>query len=213
MTCRWQGALVVLALLALLAITAGCTETPAEDRCRVADDGRLSLSLAGGGDRSIEVLERDGNFSLSRAVFSSGGVPVTAYIGAPARPAAVGIVYVPGANEPVSGHCDRFRRYADAGIAFLYLDVRGNGFETPGARTDLGAEYREFERGGFPQSYRVIADILRARALLADGTQRWQRRSSRRSRGTPGSRRRDTATSQASTRAPGSSSPPSTLPR
>ncbi|KAF5066426.1 hypothetical protein DSECCO2_264100 [anaerobic digester metagenome] len=168
MTCRWQGALVVLALLALLAITAGCTETPAEDRCRVADDGRLSLSLAGGGDRSIEVLERDGNFSLSRAVFSSGGVPVTAYIGAPARPAAVGIVYVPGANEPVSGHRDRFRRYADAGIAFLYLDVRGNGFETPGARTDLGAEYREFERGGFPQSYRVIADILRARALLAE---------------------------------------------
>lgn len=168
MTCRWPAALTALALFALLAITAGCTGTPAEDRCQVNDDGRLSLSLAGGGDRHLEVLERDENYTFSRAVFTSGGAPVTAYIGAPARPAAVRVVYIPGANEPVSGHRDRFRRYADAGIAFLYLDVRGNGFETPGARTDLGAEFREFERGGCPQSYRIVADVLRARTLLVE---------------------------------------------
>ena len=165
---RRAAALAALALLfLLLAAGAGCTGAPAEDRCRIGDDGLLSLSLIEGGSRSIEVLERDGNYTLSRAVFSSGGDPVTAYIGASASP-TVGIVYVPGANEPVFGHRDRFRRYADAGIAFLYLDVRGNGFETPGARADLGAEYREFTQGGFPQSYRIVADVLRARALLAE---------------------------------------------
>lgn len=167
MTRRWATVLVVLVLAALLAAGAGCTERASEDRCRVGDDDRLSIALAEGVDRHLEVLERTGNCTLSRAVFSSGGVPVTAYIGVPLNP-AMGVVYIPGANEPVTGHRDRFRRYADAGIAFLYLDVRGNGFETPGTRTDLAAEYREFGRGGCPQSYRIIADVLRARLLLAE---------------------------------------------
>ncbi len=153
-------------ILALLLVGAGCTGAPAGDTYRVGDDGRLVLTLAPDGAPAIEVLNKTENFTLSRLVFSSGGVPVTAYVGAPARPAA-GIVYVPGVNEPVSGHSERFRQYAAAGFAFLYLDVRGNGFETPGARTDLGAEYRQFERGEWPQSYRIVADVLRARSHLA----------------------------------------------
>ena len=72
------------------------------------------------------------NATLSRVVFTADdGVPVTAYLAAPPHPKAA-VVYVPGANEPVSGHAARFASYPDAGIAFLYLDVRGNGFETPG---------------------------------------------------------------------------------
>ena len=59
------------------------------------------------------------------------------------------------------------RAYPDAGIAFLYLDVRGNGFETPGNPVDLDADYLRFRQDRWPQSYRIVADIMRARAYLA----------------------------------------------
>ena len=154
-----------LLVLVLLLVGAGCTSPPAGDTYRVGDDDRLVLDLAPGGAPTVEVLNRTEEFTLSRLVFSGSGVPVTAYLGAPLRPAA-GVVYVPGANEPVSGHEERFGTWAAAGFAFLYLDIRGNGFETPGDRTDLEVEYAQFARGEWPQSFRIVADAVRARAYL-----------------------------------------------
>ncbi len=113
------------------------------------------------------VLNTTGNATLSRVVFTADdGVPVTAYVAAPPHPKAA-VVYVPGANEPVSGHAARFRTFTDAGIAFLYLDVRGNGFETPGTKLDLNADYARFKQDQWPQYYRIVADAMRARAYLA----------------------------------------------
>ena len=113
------------------------------------------------------VLNTTGNATLSRVVFTaSDGVPVTAYVAAPLHPRAA-VVYVPGANEPVSGHAARFATFADAGIAFLYLDVRGNGFETPGRPLDLNTDDQRFREDRWPQYYRVVADVMRARAYLA----------------------------------------------
>jgi uncharacterized protein len=150
-----------LALL-LLMLAAGCTQPPRGDAFNVDGDGRLSVILAPDVGANATVL----NATLSRVVFTADdGVPVTAYVAAPADPKA-GIVYVPGANEPVSGHAARFETYADAGIAFLYLDVRGNGFETPGEPAGRRDELDLFRQDEWPQSYRVVADVMRARAYL-----------------------------------------------
>lgn len=153
--------------LALLLLAAGCTQLSGEDRFNVDGDGRLSIALAPDVPVNATVLNTTGNVTLSRVVFTAGdGVHVTAYVAAPPHPKAV-IVYVPGANEPVSGHAARFRTFADAGIAFLYLDVRGNGFETPGKPVDLNADYQLFRQDQWPQYYRIVADAMRARAYLA----------------------------------------------
>lgn len=153
--------------LALLLVAAGCTQAPGADRFAVDADGRLSVTLAPDARVNATVLHARGNATLSRLVFTADdGVPVTAYLAAPPNPRAA-IVYVPGANEPVSGHAARFWTFADAGIAFLYLDVRGNGFETPGEPLDLDADYARFRADQWPQSYRVVADAMRARAYLA----------------------------------------------
>ncbi|MEN6341352.1 MAG: alpha/beta hydrolase [Methanospirillum sp.] len=155
------------AALCLLLLAAGCTQAPGQDRFTVDGDGRLSIALAPDTPVNATVLNATGNATLSRVVFAAGdGVPVTAYVAAPAHPKAA-IVYVPGANEPVSGHATRFAAYPDAGIAFLYLDVRGNGFETPGTPLDLNADYALFRQDRWPQSYRVVADVMHARAYLA----------------------------------------------
>jgi fermentation-respiration switch protein FrsA (DUF1100 family) len=149
--------------LALLILAAGCTQSPGADRFNVDGDGRLSITLAPDARTNATVL----NETVTRVVFTADdGVPVTAYIAAPAHPKAA-VVYIPGANEPVTGHATRFASYPDAGIAFLYLDVRGNGFETPGTPLDLTADYARFRQDQWPQYYRIVADVMRARAYLA----------------------------------------------
>ena len=149
--------------VALVLLAAGCTEVPAGDRFTLDGDGRLAIALGPGAPANATAL----NATLTRVVFAADdGVPVTAYVAAPPDPRAA-VVYVPGANEPVSGHAQRFRTFADAGIAFLYLDVRGNGFETPGAPFGRSDELARFRQDQWPQSYRIVADAMHARAYLA----------------------------------------------
>jgi uncharacterized protein len=159
--------LALVLALALLLLAAGCTQAPARDSFNVDGDGRLSIALAPDARVNATVLNTTGNATLSRVVFTGDdGVPVTAYVAAPPHPKAA-VVYIPGANEPVSGHAGRFRTFVDAGIAVLYLDVRGNGFETPGTKPDLNADYPRFKQDQWPQYYRIVADAMRARAYLA----------------------------------------------
>lgn len=150
-------------VLALALLAAGCTGTSRTDTFNVDGGGRLSIALAPETPVNATVLDA----TLTRLVFAApDGVPVTAYVAAPPHPRAA-VVYVPGANEPVSGHASRFADYPAAGIAFLYLDVRGNGFETPGRPLDLNEDYAALRQDRWPQSYRVVADAMRARVWLA----------------------------------------------
>lgn len=160
-------AAVLCLVLALLLLAAGCSSAPAQDSFTLDGDGRLGIDLAPSPAPNVTVLDATPNATLSRVVFAApDGVPVTAYLAAPADPTAA-VVYVPGANEPVTGHATRFSSYPAAGIAFLYLDVRGNGFETPGRPVNLDADYAAFRQDRWPQSYRFVADAMRARAYLA----------------------------------------------
>lgn len=149
--------------LALLLLATGCTQSAGRDRFNVDGDGRLSIIPGQDEPVNATVL----NSTLTRVVFTADdGVPVTAYVAAPPHPKAA-IVYVPGANEPVNGHASRFEAYPAEGIAFCYLDVRGNGFETPGTPLNLNADYARFRQDQWPQYYRIVADIMHAREYLA----------------------------------------------
>jgi hypothetical protein len=93
---------------------------------------------------------------------------VVTYLAAPAHPKAI-IVYAPGAGEKLSGHEERMVRYATAGYAFLFVDTRGNGGETPGVPFGLQLvqqDYARFEKGEWPQYYQSICDLVAAQQLM-----------------------------------------------
>lgn len=155
-----RGALPVVLLVAVLA-AAGCTAAPSYG---VDEDGVLSLSVPTPGYDEM-VLNATGNVTVSTLVLHRD-VDVACLLVAPADPRAA-IVYAPGAGVTKEAHLDRAVRYAEAGIAFLVVDVRGNGGETPGHPLDVDADFEAFETGEWPQTYAIAADMIAAREVLA----------------------------------------------
>jgi hypothetical protein len=78
------------------------------------------------------------------------------------------MIYLPGAGEKISGHEERMIRYATAGYAFLFIDYRGRGGETPGYPFNPQLDFAAFENKQWPEFYQTICDISSARGLLAN---------------------------------------------
>jgi len=154
-------------LLAFLVI-GGCSG-PASSReggYSVDESGRLSLRCPPC-TVTETVLERGGNVTLSRLVFQGSGGAVYAILAAPPEPAA-GFVLAPGAGVKKEGYAPVARMYAERGYAFLVLDVRGNGGETPGYPLDLPRDFEAFRAGEWPEYYLSICDISSARRYLGE---------------------------------------------
>jgi dienelactone hydrolase len=118
---------------------------------------------------SGEVLFANETFTKSRIVFHTGGSDVVAYLAAPDAPEAA-VVYAPGAGERLAGHEERMVRFAAAGYAFLFVDMRGNGGGTAGVPFGpqlIQQDYLRFGRGEMPQYYLSICDLVSARNFLA----------------------------------------------
>jgi predicted peptidase len=145
---------------------AGCTNAPAKPSYSVDNNGILSLTCAPV-TASEEVLFSNGTYTKTRIVIHTQTGDVVTYLGAPAKPKAV-IVYAPGAGEKVIGHDERMVKYASAGYAFLFVDIRGNGAETKGYPFNPQADFALFEKGELPQFYATLCDLSTARMLLAD---------------------------------------------
>ena len=77
------------------------------------------------------------------------------------------IVYVPGAGEKPAGHEERMVRYAAAGYAFLFVDIRGNGGQTPGYPFNPQRDFSLFEKGDWPQYYLTICDLVASQQMLS----------------------------------------------
>jgi hypothetical protein len=92
---------------------------------------------------------------------------VVTYLSAPKQSTAA-IVFVPGAGEKILGHEERMVQYAKAGIAFLFVDVRGNGGETPGYPLNPQQDFNRFEKGDWPQYYLTICDLVSSQKVLSD---------------------------------------------
>jgi dipeptidyl aminopeptidase/acylaminoacyl peptidase len=118
---------------------------------------------------SEEVLFSNETFTKTRIVMHTESGDVVTYLAAP-KQAKAAVVYVPGAGEKQAGHEERMVQYAAAGYAFLFVDIRGNGGETPGI--PFGSElirndFSRFEKGEWPQYYLTICDLISARQVLA----------------------------------------------
>ena len=149
--------------LLLLAVFAGCTSTAPS--YSVDNNGVLSVTCAPVTTNET-VLFSNSTCTESEIIMHTGTGDVVTYLSAPPHPKAV-LVYVPGAGEKVAGHDQRMVQYAAAGYAFMFIDTRGRGGETPGYPFDPQQDFAKFENKDWPEYYLTICDISSARGLLA----------------------------------------------
>lgn len=145
----------------------GCMQAPVEGPSYTVDQGGV-LRITGIIPVFEEkILEEQDNVTVSELTFHNLGTPVHTLLASPDYPVA-SIVFVPGAGVPAAGHTGRAVEYANQGIAFLVMDVRGNGGETQGDPFSIEKDYNRFMSGTWPQTYAVILDIMEARRLMED---------------------------------------------
>jgi alpha-beta hydrolase superfamily lysophospholipase len=160
--------ITVLGVLIILVVLAGCTGTPSKSTYSVNNKGILSLTCAPE-TTTEEILFANETYTKSRIVFHTENGDVVSYLGAPKKPKAA-MVYAPGAGEKLAGHEERMVRFASAGDAFLFVDTRGNGGETPGipfGQQLIQQDYARFEKGEMPQYYMSICDLVSAQKMLS----------------------------------------------
>lgn len=160
--------IISLVVLAAFVISGGCTGSNGSEDYSVSGDGILSYKISG---LPFEmVLSGSGeNYSTWDLVMYDdvSGEDVYAILSAPPDPVA-GIIFVPGAGVPAEAHLNRSQYYAENGIAFLAVDVRGNGGPTKGYAMDPGKDYDLFLDGQWPQYYLIVRDISEARSILSE---------------------------------------------
>jgi len=162
--------IVSCVLIIVCLAAAGCTGNtdPATSTYTVDQSGILTLQCALG-TASEEVIFYNETDTISRIVVHTESGDVVTYLAAPKVPLAT-IVYTPGAGEKLAGHGERMVRFTSAGYAFLFIDTRGNGGETPGipfGQQLIQQDYAKFEKGEMSQYYLSICDLISARKLLA----------------------------------------------
>lgn len=156
--------------LVLCLFLVGCTGTGTQGKSSytVNPDGILTLQCAPV-TMSEEILFTNETYTKSRIVLHTDGDDVVTYLAAPKKPVAA-VVYSPGAGEKLLGHEERMARFASAGYAFIFVDMRGNGGETAGVpfgQQLVQQDYVRFGRGVMPQYYLSVCDLVSARKMLA----------------------------------------------
>jgi len=144
---------------------AGCTGNRASSSYSVDSNGVLSVSCAPV-TTGEEILFTNETYTKTKVVIHTQSGDVVTYLAAPEHPRAA-IVYVPGAGEKPAGHEERMIRYTAAGYAFLFIDIRGNGGQTPGYPINPQRDFSLFEKGDWPQYYLTVCDLVAARQVLS----------------------------------------------
>ena len=145
-------------IIVLLAACAGCTNTQGTDAVpaySVDTKGILSVTCALVTTTEVELFSNK-TYTKSRIVMHTQSGDV--------------IVYAPGSGEKISGHEERMVRYAAAGYAFMFVDTRGNGAETPGMPFSpqlVQQDYTRFENGNWPQYYLSVCDLVNAQKIVS----------------------------------------------
>jgi len=111
------------------------------------------------------ILAENASYTLEKLRFWNIDEEIYALLAVPQNPRAA-IVFAEGAGVKKEAHRDRAAWYAERGIAFLVLDIRGNGGETAGRPLDFEDDYRRYVRGEWPEYYKIVCDLCSARMLL-----------------------------------------------
>jgi hypothetical protein len=156
---------IAICLLILFIAFTGCTGSATKPSYSVDSNGILSVSCAPV-TTSEEILLTNETYTKTKVVMHTQSGDVVTYLAAPQHPRAA-IVYVPGAGEKPAGHEERMVRYTAAGYAFLFVDIRGNGGQTPGYPFNPQSDFNWFEKGDWPQYYLTVCDLVAARQVLS----------------------------------------------
>jgi uncharacterized protein len=159
-----RGIIIAGFLIVFLAI-AGCTGNRASSSYSIDSKGILSVSCAPV-TTSEEILFKNETYTRTKIIMHTQRGDVVTYLATPEHPRAA-IVYVPGAGEKSAGHEERMVRYAAEGYSFLFVDIRGNGGETPGSPFNPQRDYSLFEKGDWPQYYLTVCDLISAQQVLS----------------------------------------------
>jgi len=157
--------IVVIGFLIVFIALAGCTGSRTSSSYSVDSNGVLAMSCAPA-TTSEEMLFTNETYTKTKIVMHTQRGDVVTYIAAPKHPRAA-IVYVPGAGEKPAGHEERMVRYAAADYAFLFVDIRGNGGQTPGYPLNPQRDFSLFEKGDWPQYYLTVCDLVAAQQILS----------------------------------------------
>src|SRR4030043_2109427 len=157
--------MIAAGFLVIFIALAGCTGQQASSSYSVDSRGILSVSCAPA-TPSEEILFKNDTYTKTRIVQQTQKGDVVTYLAAPQNPKAA-IVYVPGAGEKPSGHEERMVEYARAGYAFLFVDIRGNGGETPGYTFNPQKDFSLFEKDDWPQYYMTVCDLVVSQDMLS----------------------------------------------
>jgi uncharacterized protein len=160
-----RTAIIAAGILVVFIALAGCTGNRASSSYSVDNNGVLSVSCAPV-TTSEEILFTNETYTKTKVVMHAQSGDVVTYLASPEHPKAA-IVYVPGAGEKPAGHEERMVRYTAAGYAFLFVDIRGNGGQTPGYPFNPQRDFSQFEKGDWPQYYLTICDLVTARQMLS----------------------------------------------
>jgi dienelactone hydrolase len=158
--------LIAGCLLVTLVFLAGCAGTGAKSSYSLDNNGVLSMTCAPV-TTGEEVLSYNETSTKERIIMHTQSGDVVMYLATHGQPIAA-IVYIPGAGEKITAHDKRMVQYATAGYAFLFVDIRGNGGETPGSPFNPQVDFGRFEKGQSPQFYETVCDIIAARRMLTD---------------------------------------------
>ncbi len=156
--------LYISSALVFCVCLAGCMATAPKSSYSVDRNGILSVTCAPV-STTEEVLFSNGTYTRTRITMHTQSGDVVMYLATPQRPLAA-VVYVPGVGERITDHEARVARYSAAGYAFAFVDIRGNGAETPGYPFNLQLDFERYQQGDWPQFYRIVCDMSAARSLL-----------------------------------------------
>ena len=157
--------IIASGILVIFIFLAGCTGQQATPSYSVDSRGILSVSCAPA-TNSEEILFKNDTYTKTRIVQQTQRGNVVTYLAAPQNPKAA-IVYVPGAGEKPAGHEERMEEYARKGYAFLFVDIRGNGGETPGYTFNPHEDFSLFEKDDWPQYYLTVCDLVVSQDMLS----------------------------------------------
>jgi len=155
----------ICSALVLCICLAGCAGNPPKSSYSVDSNGFLSVTCAPV-TTTEELLFSNGTYIKTRITMHTQSGDVVMYLATPQQPLAA-VVYAPGAGERITAHEGRLARYPAAGYAFAFVDIRGNGAETPGYAFNLQLDFERYQKGDWPQFYRTVCDMSAARSLLA----------------------------------------------
>lgn len=156
---------IAAGILVIFIALAGCTGPQASASYSVDSRGILSVSCAPA-TTNEEILFKNDTYTKTRIIQHTQTGDVVMYLAAPQNPKAA-IVYVPGAGEKPAGHEERMVEYARAGYAFLFVDIRGNGGETPGYTFNPQKDFSLFEKDDWPQYYLTVCDLVVSQDMLS----------------------------------------------